>query len=334
MVYLSRDSVHKIERGVAIDQSIFSPEFIDGLKFSGVPNHILACSRNGHWILTTDWNAKDMDNIIRVLHVFYLALGLQINIHKSNIYGIGVNKDEVLSMASNAGCIAGDIPFNYLGLPIGSNMNVYCKLEDACLIVFDIELSYWKANLLFDGGVWDLTYQNVLGSLGLLLSYRFLEHRIGVTSRPWERNRAKVFLGFIKTIFGEDGALNSPSSLSKRSLWIDIIREVTVLRTKGISLLDLIRKKLIDDSILPKEEVATKWVKVMPIKINVFAWRVRLDKLPTRLNIFLKVDAVEWALKRLARPVNCRTVSYVRLSSPAVQQLWTLYPGKQTANLF
>ncbi|GJW88888.1 hypothetical protein Tco_0164228 [Tanacetum coccineum] len=48
--------------------------------------------------------------------------GLKINIHKYNIYGIGVNNDEVLSMASNAGCIAGDIPFNYLGLPIGSNM--------------------------------------------------------------------------------------------------------------------------------------------------------------------------------------------------------------------
>ncbi|GJX80250.1 hypothetical protein Tco_0328399 [Tanacetum coccineum] len=58
-------------------------------------------------IITTDWNAKDMDNIIRVLHVFYLASGLKINIHKSNIYGIGVNQDEVLSMASNAGCIAG-----------------------------------------------------------------------------------------------------------------------------------------------------------------------------------------------------------------------------------
>ncbi|GKD23817.1 hypothetical protein Tco_1225520, partial [Tanacetum coccineum] len=73
-------------------------------------------------IITTDWNAKDMDNIIRVLHVFYLASGLKINIHKSNIYGIRVNKDEVLSMASNAGCMACDIPFNYLGLPIGSNM--------------------------------------------------------------------------------------------------------------------------------------------------------------------------------------------------------------------
>ncbi|GJU61055.1 RNA-directed DNA polymerase, eukaryota [Tanacetum coccineum] len=45
---------------------------------------------------------------------------------------------------------------------------------------------------------------------------------------------------------------------------------------------------LIDDSILPKEEVATRWVKVMPIKINVFAWRVRLDKLPNWLNLSLK----------------------------------------------
>ncbi|GJZ99360.1 hypothetical protein Tco_0671911 [Tanacetum coccineum] len=56
-------------------------------------------------------------------------------------------------------------------------------------------------------------------------------------------------------------------------------------------------RQLIDDSILPKEEVATRWVKVMPIKINVFAWRVRLDKLPTRLNLSLKDIGVEtnWA---------------------------------------
>ncbi|GJS72243.1 hypothetical protein Tco_0705084 [Tanacetum coccineum] len=49
---------------------------------------------------------------------------------------------------------------------------------------------------------------------------------------------------FIKAIYGEDDALNSPSSLSKRSSWLDIIREVTVLRTKGINLLDQIRKKV------------------------------------------------------------------------------------------
>ncbi|GJR79063.1 RNA-directed DNA polymerase, eukaryota, reverse transcriptase zinc-binding domain protein [Tanacetum coccineum] len=58
-------------------------------------------------IITTGWNARDLENIIRVLHVFYLASGLKINIHKSNIYGIGVREDEVHNMASNAGCIAG-----------------------------------------------------------------------------------------------------------------------------------------------------------------------------------------------------------------------------------
>ena len=42
MVYLSCDNVDKSERGVVVDQSIFSPEFINGLKFSGVPNHRLA----------------------------------------------------------------------------------------------------------------------------------------------------------------------------------------------------------------------------------------------------------------------------------------------------
>ncbi|GJU99852.1 ATP-dependent DNA helicase PIF1-like protein [Tanacetum coccineum] len=41
MVYLSCDSVDKTEHNAAIDQSIFSPEFINGLKFFGVPNNRL-----------------------------------------------------------------------------------------------------------------------------------------------------------------------------------------------------------------------------------------------------------------------------------------------------
>ncbi|GKA51151.1 transposase, MuDR [Tanacetum coccineum] len=60
--------------------------------------------------------------------------------------------------------------------------------------------------------------------------------------KSWDDVVAKV--SFIKAIYGEDGALNSPNYLSKRSPWLDIIREVTVFRTKGINLLDLIRKKV------------------------------------------------------------------------------------------
>nr|GEZ07984.1 ATP-dependent DNA helicase PIF1-like [Tanacetum cinerariifolium] len=41
MVYLSCDSIDKTERGSAIDEVVFTLEFIKGLKFLGVPNHRL-----------------------------------------------------------------------------------------------------------------------------------------------------------------------------------------------------------------------------------------------------------------------------------------------------
>nr|GEW81763.1 RNA-directed DNA polymerase, eukaryota [Tanacetum cinerariifolium] len=44
-------------------------------------------------------------------------------------------------------------------------------------------------------------------------------------------------------------------------------------------------RKLLDESFLPKEATATRWVKFVPIKINVFAWKVSLDRLPTRVNL-------------------------------------------------
>ncbi|GJS81955.1 RNA-directed DNA polymerase, eukaryota [Tanacetum coccineum] len=47
-------------------------------------------------------------------------------------------------------------------------------------------------------------------------------------------------------------------------------------------------REFIDDSMLPKTDVPTRWVKSIPIKINIFAWRISLDKLSTRLNLSLR----------------------------------------------
>ncbi|GJR80879.1 RNA-directed DNA polymerase, eukaryota [Tanacetum coccineum] len=65
------------------------------------------------------------------------------------------------------------------------------------------------------------------------------------------------------------------------------IEEVWLLEATGEFSVKSVRQ-LINDSILLKEEVVTRWIKVMPIKINVFTWRVHLDKLPTRMNLSLK----------------------------------------------
>nr|GEW33268.1 hypothetical protein [Tanacetum cinerariifolium] len=90
--------------------------------------------------------------------VFYLASGLKINIQKSNIYGIGVSDVDVSSMANNFGCASVTFPFTYLGLPIGSNMNLTSiwqvlldrlyrlESEKDCLIIDRIDHGQWRWN--------------------------------------------------------------------------------------------------------------------------------------------------------------------------------------------
>ncbi|GKA57864.1 putative RNA-directed DNA polymerase, eukaryota, reverse transcriptase zinc-binding domain protein [Tanacetum coccineum] len=114
-------------------------------------------------VITTDWSRRDMDNIIRFFQVFYLASGLKLNIHKSNIYGIVVSTDDVHLMASNTGCVAGTLPFTYLGLPIGGNMSLNENWKPL-IDKFKAKLSGWKANLLSFGGRLTLI-KSVLGSL-------------------------------------------------------------------------------------------------------------------------------------------------------------------------
>ncbi|GJU83396.1 RNA-directed DNA polymerase, eukaryota [Tanacetum coccineum] len=106
---------------------------------------------------------------------------------------------------------------------------------------------------------------------------------------------------FIKAIYDEDGALNSPKATCEFSV-------------KSV-------RQLIDDSILPKEKVATRWVKVMLIKINVFVWIIRLDKLPTRLNLSLKgIDILTIACPLCHASVE--SGSHIFFSCPMTRHLW------------
>ncbi|GJR29260.1 RNA-directed DNA polymerase, eukaryota [Tanacetum coccineum] len=47
-------------------------------------------------------------------------------------------------------------------------------------------------------------------------------------------------------------------------------------------------RNLVDDTLLHLDSSLTRWIKMIPIKVNVFVWRVRMDKLPTRLNLSLR----------------------------------------------
>ncbi|GJR17491.1 RNA-directed DNA polymerase, eukaryota [Tanacetum coccineum] len=98
-----------------------------------------------------------------------------------------------------------------------------------------------------------------------------------------------------ESIFDDIALLYSVSTdEAEREQWLDMLsmlgtvtlsssidRWVCDINGEGEFRVKDIRSSL-DDILLPSTDVATRWVKFIPIKINVFAWRARLDRLPTR----------------------------------------------------
>ncbi|KAJ0433652.1 putative RNA-directed DNA polymerase [Helianthus annuus] len=123
----------------------------DGIRLpNGGPevNHFLYADDA---MILGEWSSFNFNNLKRMLRIFYLCSGLRINIHKSTLYGMGVGSEDTKSMAACMGCKAGNIPFVYLGIKVGANMNRILSWEPVKEI-FRSRLSKWKANVLSIGG--------------------------------------------------------------------------------------------------------------------------------------------------------------------------------------
>ncbi|GJZ00060.1 calcium-dependent protein kinase 26-like protein [Tanacetum coccineum] len=55
-------------------------------------------------------------------------------------------------------------------------------------------------------------------------------------------------------------------------------------------------RNYIDDLFLPHQAAQTRWIKYIPIKVNIFAWRARQDCLPTRVNLIRRGITIESSL--------------------------------------
>ncbi|GKD86907.1 RNA-directed DNA polymerase, eukaryota, reverse transcriptase zinc-binding domain protein [Tanacetum coccineum] len=244
------------------------------------------------------------------------------------------------------------------------------------------------------------------------LLFKWIWHFISSESSLWSR--------VIKAIYGDLGSLDTPSSFHRRSTWLDIIREVRSLSSKGIDLISFAKRKVgngehtlfwkdhwlansalenlyprlyaseldksikvadklrdsslvdsfrrqprggieenqlrllnanisgillpnsndrwiwslnysgdfsvksvhsfIDDSLLPKEDVPTRWVKYVPIKINIFAWKVCLDRLPSRLNLSLRGIEISLILCPLCS-IAVESISHLLFSCHVARQI-------------
>nr|GEZ69579.1 RNA-directed DNA polymerase, eukaryota, reverse transcriptase zinc-binding domain protein [Tanacetum cinerariifolium] len=120
-----------------------------GVKVGSSGLHISHLFSADDVIILSDWNQNDMDNIIRILNIFYIASGLKIDIHKSNIFGVGVFSNEINSMAANTGCTTGSLAFTYLGLPIGSNMSRVVQWQGSSEDSKNLSWIKWSNTLSF-----------------------------------------------------------------------------------------------------------------------------------------------------------------------------------------
>ncbi|XP_022020173.1 uncharacterized protein LOC110920261 [Helianthus annuus] len=97
------------------------------------------------------WSKDNVETINRLLRVFHCCSGLKINLHKSTLFGMGVVDTEVGYMSSLLGCKVGALPFDYLGIKVGANMNRISNW-DTVMDTIRSRLTSWKAKLLSIGG--------------------------------------------------------------------------------------------------------------------------------------------------------------------------------------
>nr|GEX15772.1 RNA-directed DNA polymerase, eukaryota, reverse transcriptase zinc-binding domain protein [Tanacetum cinerariifolium] len=151
-----------------------------------------------------------------------------------------------------------------------------------------------------------------LFALNRALMFKWVWRFITQGSSLWAR--------VIKALHGYDGKIGQKVNSCYPSLWLDIIHEVEMFKSRGIDLekvdgcilAEMMDRwfwalkglgeftitsvgKMIDDFMLPDVSSKTRWIKAVLIKVNVHAWKVKLDGLPTRLNISRReLDSWRW----------------------------------------
>ena len=82
-------------------------------------------------------------------------------------------------------------------------------------------------------------------------------------------------------------------------------------------------RALVDDTILEPGLVVTRWNRIIPIKVNVFIWRLRLNKLPSRVNLDrrgIEVDSILCPTCQL----DVETVNHTFFNCDMARDLWSL----------
>nr|GFA35260.1 RNA-directed DNA polymerase, eukaryota [Tanacetum cinerariifolium] len=237
-----------------------------------------------------------------------------INLKKSHLLGVGVSNDLISHAAGLLGCGVLKPPFKYLGIIVGGSMSKVNAWDDS-IDKIKAGLSKWKLSTLSIGGrltllkallfKWVWRFISHDGSLWFRLINAMHGNNLQVSSScyysPWKvilkevsvlKSRGVDLLGHCKIRVGSDMLfLVETQQFEQLQMLVDTVILSNVddrwfwdLNGKGVFCVKDARN-LIDETFPPKEPIATRWLKIVPIKVNIFAWKLHHDRLPTRANL-------------------------------------------------
>nr|GEZ35585.1 RNA-directed DNA polymerase, eukaryota [Tanacetum cinerariifolium] len=290
-------------------QRVVDAGLFNGIKV-GASTQISHLFYADYAIFMGQWNQLNIDTLTRVLEVFHRASGLRINMNKSKLMGVSVDPPKVDQAATKIGCMILKMHFKYLGSRVGDPMSRVTSWNEV-IDSMRIRLSRWKLKTLSIGALkHGINSGEVVENLKLyginLISFAVLIVRNGRDTSFWDTLWCKDIV--LKVLAPRIYALEMRKDISVESKLSHKGLEFSLRRTprggreqvqlkklieclEGCSLHDLNDRwswslngsgdfsvasvrKVIDDNTLPKSMSKTRWVKVVPIKVNVHAWKV------------------------------------------------------------
>nr|GEW97396.1 RNA-directed DNA polymerase, eukaryota [Tanacetum cinerariifolium] len=224
------------------------------------------------------------------------ASGLRMNLQKSKLMGISIEDEIVSRAASKMGCCTLTTPFLYLGVKVGGSM--YCiKSWDEIEAKLHSRLLKWKMKTL-SSGVRLTLFKSVLDSSPI---YYISIYKVpSKVLKCLEDIRRNFFIGAdVKekkmSWFKWSRVLASKEKEMEQFRSLSIVIEGVLLHDmvdswkwtlEGLGEFSVASaRKFIDNSWLIGSPKKTRWIKMVPIKVNILAWKVQFDLLPTRLNL-------------------------------------------------
>ncbi|KAE8669531.1 hypothetical protein F3Y22_tig00112231pilonHSYRG00219 [Hibiscus syriacus] len=294
-------------------------------------------------------------NIRRVLRVFSLMSGLDLNLSKSKLYGVNLEKDILRDCAFAAGCGVGVFPMTYLGLPIGT-IKISELLWEPVIQNFYTKLAGWKASTLSMAGRLILV-KVVLSSLSIFyLSIFIIPPKVVTPQDSWiwrgfmnnyEKNDAigdylgsnsKIQVGNGRSIaFWNDVWVNNSTlkfqfprifalSTNKWGIVVDFVDDFLAWSRKGDCMFSVKSCRLVLSCITGGNYQWNKWVwsGFAPPRVQTFLWQLSHHKVAIRVELRKRGVPVDNVLCPLCLKEE-ETIQHLFILCPVAGELWNKF---------